>query len=473
MANEAADAGIGGRHGAGAEARRRGAPRGGRVTLVLSGGTVVTSLDPAEVVVGDVEVRDGRVALVGSAGAADERIDCAGCLVIPGNVCAHHHLYSSLARGMPYRLEPPEDFVQILQRVWWRLDRALDAESTWCSAASGAADALLAGTTTIVDHHASPNRIDGALGVMAGAVGATLGARAILCYEVTDRDGSERAGAGLEESRRHLKEDVEGLVRGMVGAHASFTLSEETLGACVDLASEFGVGIHVHVAEDAADERDSVARHGRRVVERLADAGALGRKSLLAHCVHVDRGEIELIRDSGAWVAHNPRSNMNNRVGRAPVAELGERVVLGTDGIDGDLFAESRSAYWRGHEADPSISPAWALRRIAAGAELVAQVFDEPLLGRIEPTAPADLVVLDYDAPTPVTPDNLAGHWVFGLSSRHVRDVVVNGEVVVRDRELVRIDEVELRERSREAARALWSRMDGFDPHPFEPQGYR
>lgn len=442
------------------------------MTLLLAGGTVVTSLDPVDVTKADVLVRDGRVAEVGAVEAPDAgRIDASGCLVIPGNVCAHHHLYSALARGMPYRLEPPSNFVEVLQRVWWRLDRALDEDAVWLSAWSGGADALLAGTTTIVDHHASPNAIAGSLDRVAEALGG-LGARSVLCYEVTDRDGPERAMAGVEENLRFCKGGFP-LALGMVGAHASFTVSEETLAACVDVARDADAGIHIHVAEDAADERDAEVRFGIRVVERLAEAGALGPRSLLAHAVHVDEHEIALIGQTGAWVAHNARSNMNNRVGRAPVGALGPNVALGTDGIDGDLFAESRTAFWRAREVDPSVGPTWILERMAASARFAAAVYEEPLLGRIQPGAPADLVVLAYDPPTPVTAENLAGHWAFGLDARHVRDVVVDGEVVVRERRLERADEAEVRARCRDAAEALWRRMDALEAHPFEPEGGR
>jgi len=448
------------------------------VSLVLSGGTVVTSLDPPSLRPIDIVVVNGRVVAGDdrSVSPGAEKIDCTGCLVIPGNVCAHHHLYSSLARGMPYRLEPPGNFVETLQRVWWRLDRALDPASIQASAWSGGADAVLAGTTTIVDHHASPTAIDESLDEVERGL-RRVGARRILCYEVTDRDGLEAAAAGLEETRRRLKEDrrhggnADRLHRTMVGAHASFTLSDDTLDACVSLANEFDVGIHIHVAEDEADERDAHARFGRRVVERLAEAGALTDRSLFAHCVHVDDREIDLIRDHGAWVAHNPRSNMNNRVGRAPAGRLGERVVLGTDGIDGDLFAESKAAYCRGREDDPSISPSWVIGRLAAGAAFAARAFDEPLLGRVEPGAPADLLVLDYDPPTPLSTDNLAGHWVFGLSARDVRDVVIDGSIVVRDRRLVREGEGEPRAYTQAAAERLWERMDRIPAHPFAPAG--
>jgi putative selenium metabolism protein SsnA len=439
------------------------------VSVLLTGGTVVTSLEPPSVSTRDVLVHEGRVLESDAPPADAEPVDCSGCLVIPGNVVAHHHLYSALARGMPYRLDLPNNFVQILQRIWWRLDRALDAESVWLSAWVGGADALLAGSTTVVDHHASPNAIEGSLDQVASAL-EQVGARSVLCYEVTDRDGPERAAAGLEEHRR-FAERKHPLSSQLVGAHASFTLSEETLASCVELANELGTGIHVHVAEDAADERDALARFGRRVVERLADAGALSDRSVLAHCVHIDEREASLIHGSGTWVAHNPRSNMNNRVGQAPVAALGNRLTLGTDGFDGDLFAESRVAYLRARESDPSVGPEWAVARVAASGRLAAAATGEPLLGRIEPGAPADLVVLAYDPPTPITSSNLGGHWVFGMSARDVRDVLVNGEFVVRERRLTRTDDRELRGRSREVAERLWQRMDQIDAHPFTPEG--
>jgi putative selenium metabolism protein SsnA len=438
--------------------------------LAVTGGLVVTSLSPPSVVRSDVVMKDGRVASVedgAGASAGLERIDAAGCLVIPGNVCAHHHLYSALARGMPYRLAPPEDFVQVLRRVWWRLDRALEPDSVWASAWAGGAGALLAGTTTIVDHHASPGAIEGSLERIADAL-ADLGARSVLCYEVTDRDGPERAAAGIEENRRFLKETSFPLARGMVGAHASFTLSADTLASCVDAASAAGVGIHVHVAEDAADQADAQRRFGMRVVERLDRAGALTERSLFAHCIHLEPAERDLVANRDATAVHNPRSNMNNRVGRIAAAGF-ERLALGTDGIDGDMFAESRAAYWRAREADASVGPGWILDRLAASARFAGAVFDEPLLGRIEPGAPADLVVLDYDPPTPLTGENLGGHWAFGLSAGHVRDVVVAGTPVVRARRLTRADAAAVLDRCRGLAQDLWRRMDDIGEHPFRP----
>jgi cytosine/adenosine deaminase-related metal-dependent hydrolase len=287
---------------------------------------------------------------------------------------------------------------------------------------------------------------------------------------VTDRDGPERAEAGLEENRRFLKGSLSRtLTRGMVGAHASFTLSEETLAACVDIASELQSGLHIHVAEDAADERDSAAKYGKRVVQRLADAGALVPQALLAHCVHLDGSEIETVRESGVTVAHNPRSNMNNGVGRTPVRQLGGRVALGTDGIGSDMFAESQAGWFRLREEDLSVGPDWCLRRLTEGARFIRPMFGSQGFGRLEPEAPADLVVLDYPSPTPVTSETIAGHWGFGLSARYVRDVMVNGALVVADRRLSQVDQDEIAAKAAEAAGRLWARLEEIDAHPFEP----
>jgi len=442
------------------------------MSILLTGAEVVTSLDPPRVARADLLVEKGRVAALGSPAAGGAaRIDCGGCLIVPGNVCSHTHAYSALARGMPYRLPAPTSFLEILQRIWWRLDRALDERSIRASALVAGRDALRAGTTTLVDHHASPNAIDGSLHIIAEALGE-LGIRSVLAYEVTDRDGEAKARAGVEENARFLRRTAEGwypLARGMVGAHASFTLSEETLASCVDLTRTSGTGLHIHVAEDAVDETDAVARCNARTVARLASAGALTEQSLLAHAVHLDTAEAELVVRSRATIAHNPRSNMNNGVGRTPVAWLGERIALGTDGIGADMFEEARAAFFRRREEDLETGADWALGRLARGGRLAGRIFGEPLLGRLEIGAPADLAVLESAAPAPLHGENLAGHWIFGLSAASVRDVLVAGELVLRQGRLTRIDEKELDEHAREQAGLLWERMDSIPPHPFTP----
>ncbi len=431
------------------------------MTLLLEGGLVVRSLWPPVVEQADVIVGAERILAVGSCqSATGQRIDVSGCLVAPGNVNAHMHAYSALARGMPLAIEPPSSFLEILQRIWWRLDRALDEEAIRASALVAAREALLAGTTTLIDHHASPDAVDGSLDVLADAF-EEVGLRAALSYEVSDRDGPERSRAGVHENERFassLAHDPRPLLRPMIGAHACFTLSDDTLAACVDLARSRHVGLHIHAAEDAIDAG---------AVRRLAAAGALDERTLMAHAVHVDRDEIEAVRASGAFIAHNARSNMNNSIGRAPVRALGERLALGTDGIGGDLFEEARTAYLRVREESLAVGPEWATEHLAAGAALAAEIFGEPLLGRIATGAPADLVVIDYASPTPMDASNLADHWVYGISSSHVRDVIVDGEVVVRDRHLTRVDEDALLANAAEQAARLWRRVEETPEHEF------
>ncbi len=425
------------------------------MSLLLSGGTVV-ELDPPRVRKADVWVDGPTIRSVGAAAGAATRIDCSGCVVLPGLVVGHTHLYGTLARGMPAPPQAPRGFVEILERVWWKLDKALEARAIADSASAGAIEALRSGVTTIVDHHASPRAVDGSLDLVAGAVNA-VGPRLIGCYEVSDRDGVAVRDAGLRENERFARAERP-LARAFIGAHASFTLSAETLERCADVCARTKLGLHVHVAEDAADQANSLATHGVRVVERLRRAGVLNDRALLAHCVHLGAAEIEAVRAAGATVAHNPRSNMNNAVGYAPVGALASQMVLGTDGIGADLFEEARAAFVRGREAGAVVSPIEIAAMVSRSSALASRSFGMPL-GRIEPGAAADLVVLDYDPPTPLEADNLAGHFVFGMSVRHVRDVIIAGEARLRDRRVLSVDEPALLARARETARSLWQRI--------------
>lgn len=424
---------------------------------MLAGGIVARSLlGPVEAA--DVVVSDGRI---GGDPSLGETVDVSGCVVIPGNVCAHHHLYSSLARGMPGPPVSPTSFVEILERVWWRLDRALMLETVRLSALVGAVEAARSGTTTIVDHHSSPEAIDSSLDAVADGI-EEAGVRAVVCYEVSDRHGRARAARGIAENARFLARNRRPLVRAMMGAHASFTVGPDTLEGVVAGARDAGAPVHIHLAEDAYDERHCLDTYGTRVAERLHAAGALGEGDLVAHGVCLDRAEISTLRSSGAWLAHNPRSNMNNGVGYAPISRMGERVALGTDGVDGDMFAEARACYLKAREQSSDAGSAVAAERLASGAALAGSRFGEPLLGTLGPQAPADLVVLDYDSPTPLDSSNLAGHLLFGIGAGSVRDVMVGGRWIVRGRRHQLVDEEALAARCRGAAPALWARMQRF-----------
>ena len=334
----------------------------------------------------------------------------------PGLVCAHHHLYSSLARGMPAPPRTPTTFPEILELVWWRLDSALDLELVRWSALLGALEALEAGTTAIVDHHASPCAIEGSLSVIADAC-AEVGVRVLCAYEVTDRHGPANAKEGLAENERFLREGG----RGYVGAHACFTLSEETLDATCGLAEDLGVGVHIHVAEAAVD-RDA----GLRLADRAREDW------LLAHCVHLDR-------HVPGTIVHNPRSNLNNGVGYARPRRFTNRVALGTDGIGGDMLEEFRLAYVAVRDHDMTETPVPAWEWLQAGAALVPEVL-------------GDEVTWSYD------PADDPWHLAFTPGVRAL-EVRVDGEVVVSDGRATKVDGERIRARAREEARRLWARL--------------
>ena len=384
--------------------------------------------------------------------------DCTDRLIVPGQVCAHTHVYSALSRGMPAPRIAPRTFPDILRRVWWKLDEALDEESIHYSALVAAIEAVRCGTTTIFDNHASPNAIAGSLDIIRGAFSA-VGIRGVLCYEVTDRGGRQRRDAGLAENDRFLSAiRHDPLARGLVGAHASFTLSDSSLVALGDLVRFHQSGIHIHAAEARDDVVLTARRHGCGVVDRLERHGALSEGSVLAHGVHLTTRELGRIAEAGAWLVHNPRSNMNNGVGHAPVERFGELAALGTDGWRADMFEEARAAHFGlRHRLGPA-APDLALRLLDGSQQLAASVFGMPF-GTLEPGAVADLVVHDYRSPTPLTGSNVAWHALTGLHPGTVRHVMVGGRWICRDGSVSSVDVAEVYRRAARAAALLWKRM--------------
>lgn len=432
------------------------------MALIVEGASIFHG-DPAE-------ARPGTLATSGPAiaeAAPDdaERLDAEGGIVIPGLVIAHHHLYSALARGMPPPPQAPAGFVDVLEQIWWRLDRALDPELNQLSALVGTVEALRCGVTCVVDHHASPLAIEGSLDAVAAGIGEA-GARGVVCYEATDRHGDESFAAGLAENARMLKRCAgEGAsaarLRAMVGGHAPFTLSDDHLAGLAALAAKHDSWVHLHLAEADTDQTDARERGHSDVTARLESAGVLAGKSVLAHGVHLSAEEVARL-GPGAWLTHQPRSNMNNHVGYFGAARAHGRVALGTDGINSDLFDEAHAAFFRLRDDDRDGAAETVWRWLAGGWRLASQVFGLSAsqgFGRLSPGCPADFVVLDYDAPTPVHEGNLPWHLAFGMSARHVRHVVVAGEVVVRDGAPTKLDAAELRRRSHDGAERLWARM--------------
>jgi len=405
----------------------------------------------------------------------EERLDARGQYVMPGNICAHTHFYGAFARGLAIPGPAPKDFPEILEKLWWPLDRSLTLDDVRASAEVMVVDAIKHGTTTLVDHHASPNAIEGSLDVIAEVV-KEAGVRAILCYEVTDRNGLEGASAGIDENLRFIKEQSarrlkaggsdlsDSRLAAMFGLHASLTLSEATLEACRQ-AVPSGVGFHIHVAEHEADEYDSLARSGMRVVDRLKRHEILGPQTLVAHAVHIDAREAALLAESGTWVSHQPRSNMNNGVGVAQVESLmrlGIGVCLGTDGFSHTMWEEWKVAYllhkvW--HRDPRRMNGVDVITMgVYNNAAFVGQFFPEAPLGVITPGAHADLIFVDYHPHTPLTVENLPWHILFGFHESMVTTTIVAGKVLMRDRRLLTLDEADVAYRARRLAPGVWQR---------------
>jgi putative selenium metabolism protein SsnA len=421
-----------------------------------------------------VLVCDGSIAEMGPSGAleakypAEEKLDAAGQLLMPGNICAHTHFYGAFSRGMAIPGAPAKDFPEILQKLWWPLDLALDEESVRYSVLVCLIDAIKHGTTTLVDHHASPNAIDGSLDVIAEAV-EEAGVRGSLCYEVTDRNGLDGARAGIRENVRFIErvqagEDGGGLLSATFGLHASLTLSEQTLEMCRQAAPS-GSGFHIHVAEHEVDEYDSLAKTGTRVVDRLQRHGILGPNSIVVHAVHVDAREIQLLAESGTWVTHQPRSNMNNGVGIGPVEGMlraGVKVCLGNDGFSNAMWEEWKTAYlvhklWN---RDPRRMGGEVVVKMAVenNARLAEALFPGRRLGVVEVGAAADLILVDYHPFTPLTAGNLPWHILFGFHESMVTATMVNGKLLMHEHKLLTVDEAAISAWAREIAPAVWQR---------------
>ena len=421
-------------------------------------------------------VRNGRIEKIAPqaelirAYPDEEHLDAEGQYVMPGNICAHTHFYGAFSRGMGIPGDPPADFVQILEKLWWQLDKALDMEGVRYSALVCLVDAIKHGTTTLIDHHASPNAIDGSLDVIAEAV-KQAGVRASLCYEATDRDGPEKAEAGLQENLRFIKriekrnpEDAN--LRAHFGLHASLTLSDETLARAAALCPE-GVGFHIHAAEGIADQEDSLEKSGMRVVHRLDQFGILRPESILAHGIHLDESEMDRLAETRTWLTHQPRSNMNNAVGVAAVEKMlekGIRLGLGNDGFSNTMWLEWKETYLLHKIAnhDPRRMGGYGVKQMAVdnNAALVTELFDGLPVGEIREGAAADLIFVDYHPFTALTPGNLPWHILFGFHESMVTATIVAGKPLMYRRELLTLDEKAIAAEALRISKATWERYE-------------
>jgi len=437
-------------------------------SLLITNGHLVT-LDEANrfIVNGSVYIENGYIIEVGESSAikhtADRCIDARGRVVMPGLINAHHHLYSTFARGFTPPGTAARNFEEILSKLWWKLDAALDSQDVYYSALLALIDATRAGCTTIIDHHASPSCVDGSLDQVERAF-REVGSSGCLSYEVSDRN---REGEGIEENERWIRkcgEASDGQMSALLGMHALMTLGTKTLERCAEVGLSLDCGFHVHVAEDRIDAQLTMDRYGRQLMQRFQDFDIPGEKTIFVHGSYLTSGDMELLNSTGSILVNNPESNMNNGLKVSPVLEFrkhGVTVGIGTDGMSGHLISQARAMYLhqRTQQRDPGIAFAEACRILLESNRNIAnRVFNEPR-GALAPGQLADIMIPDYLPFTPLNADTFYGHLLFGLSFAPVRTTIARGRVIMNEGQIPHLDEEAIRARCAQRAAGLWSRI--------------
>ncbi|MDF2484604.1 MAG: chlorohydrolase [Herbinix sp.] len=394
-------------------------------------------------------------------------VDAKGGLIMPGLINTHNHIYSAMARGLSINNYNPKGFLDILDGLWWNIDRHLTTEQTKQSAIATYIDCIKNGVTTVFDHHASFGSVEDSLFTIADAA-KELGVRTCLCYEVSDRDGEEKMRASVKENANFINytaKQTDDMLKGMMGMHAAFTISDKTFALCREQTPE-KVGYHIHVAEGIEDLHASLKNHNKRIVNRLMDVGILGPKTIAAHCIYVNGQEMELLKETDTMVVHNPESNMGNACGCPPTMEIYHRGILtglGTDGYTNDMFESYKVANILHKHNLCDATAAWGevpAMLFEGNARIANRYFDTPL-GVLREGYAADVVVADYDPLTPLTADNINGHMLFGLNGSKIVTTMINGKVLMKDRELLFIDEAKAMADCRQQALNLAKSING------------
>lgn len=396
-----------------------------------------------------------------------EFVDAKGGVIMPAFINAHSHIYSALARGLSIAGHNPTNFYEILDGMWWKIDRNLTLEDTRRSAYTTYIDSIKTGCTTVFDHHASYRQIEGSLFAIKD-VAKELGVRTCLCYEVSDRDGAEKCDAAIKENADFItwcEKEKDPMIAAMFGGHALFTMSDKTFEKCVE-ANNGRTGFHIHVSEGMNDVYDSLRNHGTRSVNRLLNFGVLGEKTLLGHCIHVSAAEMDIIKETGTMVVNNPESNMGNAVGCAPVLEFFKRGILaglGTDAYTFDMLESLKVALiiQRHNVCLPNVAWGEVTSMLFKNNARIAAKYFPQQLGVLKPGAAADVIVMDYKPFTPFSADNIDGHMIFGMTGRQCETTMCAGRILMRDRRLVGIDEEAVNAKTLEAAQDLWKRLNG------------
>jgi len=441
--------------------------------LLIGNGRLITRGNPNKLIENGCVAVDGR--LIKEVGvtselrekyAGAEFIDAGGGVIMPGLINAHNHIYSAFARGLSIKGYAPRNFPEILDGLWWTIDRHLLLEDTHWSAMATYLDCIRNGCTTVLDHHASYGVIRGSLFTIADAA-KELGVRTGLCYEVSDRDGEDKMREAVAENAEFIRfamADDSDMIKAMMGMHASFTLSDDTMALCRENTPD-GIGFHIHVAEGMEDVNDCLSKYGKRVIKRLFDLGILGEHTITGHCIHVDGEEMDIIKQTDTMVVHNPESNMGNAVGIPPCMEMMKRGLLlglGTDGYTNDMFESEKVAniIHKHVLSDPGAAWAEVPQMLFSNNSKICSRSFKTKLGVLEPGAAADIVVSDYVPLTPMSADNCDGHILFGMSGRSIITTVINGVVKMKNRELIGIDAEAILAKCRERSEAMWTRIN-------------
>jgi len=430
--------------------------------ILLTNGTIL-NFNPACVdKKTDVVIEGNKIVAIGKQLTSQypnvEAIDLEEKIIMPGLVCAHNHFYSSLARGMLTNVKPSGNFVEMLENLWWKLDQALDEKLLYCSGMIGALEAIKSGTTSVIDHNSSPNFIIGSLSVLKEAFEEN-GLRGILCYEITDRNGMAGMKDGLDESldfANSVKES--GIIEAAIGGHAPFTLSDDSLKYISDVVEKTGKGIHIHVGEDKYDADHSKDKYSKSILERLDSFDILNDKSILAHGVWLNEKDLQILNKRNTFLVHNPRSNMNNNVGYLKSISDIKNLAIGTDGIGADMFEETRFAYFKSKEENLNLNPSDFVNYLWSGNKILERYFNKKF-GKVAKGYTADLIICDYNSPTPLLKENAAAHFLFGFSSQNVESVIINGRFVYCDRAFP-IVITRVYNKSKKSAKKLWEKMD-------------
>ena len=437
-------------------------------SLLINNGHLVTLDDENRFIEnGSIYIEDTKIVELGvfpaDKYAPDRIIDAGARLVMPGLINTHHHLYSSFARGFTPPGPPPRNFEEILSGLWWKLDRALDSEDVYYSALLALIDSAHAGCTTIIDHHASPSCWDGSLDQIERAF-CDVGLSGCLSYEVSDRNGD---GEGIEENERYIRKcrDAEdGQMAAMFGMHALMTLGTRTLQRCAYIAHDLDAGFHVHAAEDEADRRITMQRHGRRVMDRFSDFGIPGPKTIFVHGVHLKPREMEILRETDSILVNNPESNMNNGLPVSPILEFlkhGVTVGVGTDGMSSHMISQARAMYLhqRTEHRDPNLAFAEACEILLKNNRTICNRLFREARGALAPGQLADIMIPSYVPFTPLNAGTFYGHLLFGLSFSDIRTTIARGQVILDEGSLPHLDEKAIRTKCAERAKNIWQRI--------------